>query len=202
MAGSAVAFSKPIVHQMNIQVVAVVDGEENTSQTASNNVDITQTTGAMAGNATSTDCGAASTGSAVAGSLVVVHQLNIQVIAGYVPAGGVSQDASNDAQIDQTTLAGSGNALADGNGTTVRTGNAGGMSYAFVFQRNIQIYVGTQPGLGSSEQSAANQALIDQTVAAATGEASGASDSESTSGNAKARAVDRIRQQNTQIIFD
>jgi hypothetical protein len=203
--GPAIAWDLPIVTQNNIQVVAgPPETQANSTQTATNNVDIEQMTGAMTGDATSTDCGTAITGGAMAGSLVVVHQLNVQIIAGVVPTGGVTQDASNDADIGQMTLAGSGDGAADGSGTVVKTGTAHGFTYTLVLQKNIQVYVGkgnTSPE-GSAEQIAANVAGVEQSAGAITGEALGTDDSTATTGDAKAKLVEKVRQTNRQIIVE
>lgn len=135
VAGPAVARSRAIVVQRNIQVDPFNAG----TQTATNEANVNQMTGAASGDATGTNGGMAMSGPAVATSIAVVVQVNVQVIACPFGSGAITQDASNVADIDQDVLAVSGNADADGSGSTARSGRATARSVTRVNQRNVQV---------------------------------------------------------------
>ena len=184
LAGPVVTFNEQIVVPVNVQVVASPNATaDNVSQTAQNAANVDQGTSAQSGTASGESLGVAISGPAVAGSIAVVTQLNIQVIAGWVPEGGVSQDATNAAVVSQETSAASGDAAASDGGLAI-SGVPVALSTAGVNQENVQIFVGEDPestiGVAQVGENAADVTL---THDAATGptEASGGF---ATSGNA------------------
>lgn len=196
--GPAVATNEAIVVQKSVQVVAggPRSGADNT-QTSVNYLDLNQAAIATSGDASGTDGGTASSGAATAGNLAIVHQLNVQIIAGWVPEGGLQQDAVNVADIDQTSVAASGDANATGDGSNASSGDASAFGFTFVQQRNIQIYVGrpdTASIAGSVHQSAANVATVDQVTGAISGTATASVSSTGNSGSASSSASTMIRQ--------
>lgn len=202
-AGAATALGQVQIHQINVQVIAgPKDTRENSTQTATNTANVTQTTAAISGDALASDGGRARSGNAHARSLTIIHQINIQIIAGHAPSGGVHQTASNDATVDQTTVAASGDAGASGNGSSATSGDASASSVALVKQRNFQLFVGKGPS-GSDdpvEQVASNTASIDQTTAAISGSALALDGGKAVSGDAKAKAWATVEQANKQIV--
>jgi hypothetical protein len=122
--------------------------------------------------------------------------LNIQIITGFVPVAGVTQTASNNADIDQTTVAASGNADASGTGSTANSGTASASNSAYVGQINIQMYAGGygNDSSGAVTQTASNDAAADQTTGAGSGTATATDGGQSTSGDAAAQAQDTINQ--------
>ena len=204
VAGPARALSKAIVQQINVQVVAgPKETRSNSTQTATNEANVNQTTLAASGDATGADGGVALTGSATAGSLAIVHQINIQIIAGWAPSGGVTQTASNTADVDQTTVAASGSADASGDGSVARSGDASALSVTRVHQKNIQIYVGRKPFVtdGPVVQTATNSLSVDQTTLALTGDAVAADHGVASTGDARARAFALAKQTNRQLAW-
>ncbi|MGE0059338.1 MAG: hypothetical protein AB7T32_15270 [Dehalococcoidia bacterium] len=196
IAGPATAINTPIVIQQNIQVDTT--GNANNDQTATNDATVSQDTAAGSGTATASNGGTASTGAATATSTVLILQLNIQVITGFVPEAGVSQTASNDADVHQTTVAGSGIASGDGSGSTASSGSATANNSAYIGQINVQIYSGSYGGVadtaGQITQDAMNGATVDQTTAAGTGTATATDGGEATTGDAAARAQHTVNQ--------
>ena len=196
-AGTATASAEPLIIQRNIQVLAGQANESNTTQNATNDVTLNQTSIAGSGDAAGTTGGVANSGAAGATSRAVVLQFNLQIIAGYVPEGGVTQNAANIAEIDQTTAGLSGSANADGTGSQATSGAANASSSTFLTQGNIQIYIGTRHGaFVFGPQDALNFAQIDQTTVAASGNANASSGGNSTSGEAGASNTTRISQSN------
>ena len=203
LAGAAAALGQVQIHQVNVQVIATPNNSNDTSsQTATNTATANQTTAAQSGDATSSDGSIAQTGNATAHSLTIINQINIQVIAGYTPAGGVHQTASNDATVDQTTVAQSGDATAS-DGSTARSGDADASSVAVIQQKNFQLYVGKGPSSSDDPvtQDASNTATVDQMTGAFTGAAQASGGSEAISGDAKAKAKAIVDQVNSQIAF-
>lgn len=201
-AGAATALGQVQIHQVNVQVIAgPKDTRDNSTQSATNTANATQTTAAISGDALATDGGRARSGNAHANSLTIIHQINIQIIAGHAPSGGVHQTASNDATVDQTTVAASGDAGASGSGSTAASGDATASSVAAVQQRNFQLFVGKGPSTSDDpvQQVASNTASVDQTTAAISGPAV-AIDGDAASGDAKAKARAIVDQSNTQVV--
>jgi hypothetical protein len=190
IAGPAMAMNTPIVIQQNIQVDTT--GNPNNNQTATNVANVNQDTGAMSGNADGTNGGVATSGAANAHSLAIILQLNIQVITGFVPDGGVSQTASNTVDLNQGTAAVSGNTDADGAGSSATSGGATSNSSAYLGQINVQIYSGSYGGTdttGAIEQQAANTIAAAQGTAGQTGTATASDGGTSSSGTANASSV-------------
>jgi hypothetical protein len=195
VAGAAVAINAPIVIQQNIQVDTT--GNTNNNQTATNTATVNQDTAAGSGDAAGSDGGTATSGAAVATSTAVILQLNIQIITGFVPTAGVSQTASNDATVDQTTVAGSGGADATGSGSTASSGTATANNSAYVGQINVQLYngsYGSTDTTGAAAQTATTGASAGQTTVGASGMATASDGGQSTTGNAAAQAQDTINQ--------
>jgi hypothetical protein len=204
-AGAATTTSNAGVSQLNIQIVAgQAAQQDNVVQTATNEASIDQTTLAAAGSATAAEGGIASAGSAWADSWASVQQLNIQIVAGQVPDGGITQTATNVAAIDQTTAAAAGNASATGEGSVAEAGDATASSWAFLRQVNLQVYIGTGRSnrAGAIEQTATNIGGIGQTTLAGTGNASATSGGGASTGNAGATSYDFLDQFNHQIIIE
>jgi hypothetical protein len=200
--GAAIALTNAIVHQINVQVAA---GNQqaiaNSSQTATNDAGVTQTSGAATGDASGTHGGVAMSGTSMAMSTAIILQMNIQIMALLSEDCVVDQVASNDADLDQMALAGSGTASADGAGSTAASGAASARNRALIIQRNIQIYVCRKGGDAGSQQ-AANAFAAEQAAIALTGDASAAEGSDAGSGNAAARLRDYVRQTNRQIVVN
>ncbi|MPZ50694.1 MAG: hypothetical protein GEU75_15585 [Dehalococcoidia bacterium] len=202
-AGPALAFDNAIVSQINVQAVAGGPQTEALStQTATNNATINQTTASESGDATGSNGGIASSGNARAGSLAIVQQLNVQVIACPNATEPINQTASNDATIDQTTLAASGDAAADGSGSTASSGDASARSVAFVQQRNVQVYVCRPGSAGASDQTAGNVANVAQETLAASGDADASNGGNASSGRGRSNSSSQPRQGNTQVAID
>jgi hypothetical protein len=203
--GAAIALANAIVHQINVQVAA---GNQqaiaNSSQTATNNADVTQTSAASTGDTTGSNGGMASSGTATAATTAIILQLNIQIMALLSPDCVVNQVASNDAGVGQTAIAASGEATADGMGSTAASGRASAWNRALIIQRNIQVYVCT--GHGDATEAGSQQAVNDfaqeQVAIALTGAAGASGDSTGGSGSAAARLRDSIRQTNRQIVVN
>lgn len=204
IAGPALTQANAIVHQLNVQVAAGdATAVANSSQTADNTADLNQTAVAVVGDATATEGGIATTGYAISGTMAVVLQLNIQVMALLSSDCIVTQVASNDAAIDQTAAAMSGEATADGAGSDASSGSARAFARQFSIQRNVQIYVCTGHDLGGTgEQDAANALAVGQDGVALSGNAAALSGSDAATGNARAWLSDVQRQVNRQIVID
>ena len=199
LAGPAIATNVRVVNQMNVQNVAGPAAMQgNVTQDATNTADVDQFSLAVSGDATATD-GLAATGSARAMSIVIVQQLNVQVVAGWAPSDGVSQTASNTADVGQTTVAVSGDAAADGGGSSAASGQAQAVSVTVVQQRNIQVYVGRPDVEGSVEQTAANAFSGSQLSGAITGDASATSGSQASTGDAGSMTQQQTQQTSFQI---
>ena len=180
------------VHQQDIQVVA--NQNADATQTASNTANVSQTTVAASGDATASGGGTASTGNAVASSVSVVHQMNIQVVAGNGTCT-VAQTATNTANVSQDALAVSGNASASGGGSA-SSGDATARNRSVIQQKNVQIYV--CKGSSTGTQTAANTAGVTQDTAALTGNAAASSGGTADTGDATSTADSRIKQRNAQ----
>jgi len=199
LAGPAIETNVRVVNQMNVQNVAGPAAMQgNVTQDATNTADVDQFSLAVSGDATATD-GLAATGSARAMSIVIVQQLNVQVVAGWAPSDGVSQTASNTADVGQTTVAVSGDAAADGGGSSAASGQAQAVSVTVVQQRNIQVYVGRPDVEGSVEQTAANAFSGSQLSGAITGDASATSGSQASTGDAGSMTQQQTQQTSFQI---
>src|SRR5581483_8091691 len=200
LAGPAIATNVRVVNQMNVQNVAGPAAMQgNVTQDATNTADVDQFSLAVSGDATATNGGLAATGSARAMSIVIVQQLNVQVVAGWAPSDGVSQTASNTADVGQTTVAVSGDATADGGGSSAASGQAQAVSVTVVQQRNIQVYVGRPDVEGSVEQTAANAFSGSQLSGAITGDASATSGSQASTGDAGSMTQQQTQQTSFQI---
>jgi hypothetical protein len=201
IAGPAIAFNTPIIIQHNVQVDTT--GDPDNTQTATNTAVVNQDTAAGSGSATTSGGGTATTGAAMAVSTAVVLQINIQVIAGFVPDGGVTQTASNDAEVDQTTAALSGDASGDGSGSSASSGNASASNSAHIGQINVQIYAGSyndvSDAAGQITQEAMNSASTEQATAAASGTATATDGADATTGGADAAAQFWVHQFTRQI---
>jgi hypothetical protein len=202
--GAAIALANAIVHQINVQVAA---GNQqaiaNSSQTATNNADVTQTSVAATGDTTGSNGGIAGSGDATAVSTAIILQMNIQIMALLSPDCAVDQVASNDAGLDQAAVAATGEATADGAGSTATSGRAAAWNRALIIQRNIQVYVCT--GHGSTDtgsQQAVNDFAAQQAAIALTGTAAASEGSTAGSGKAAARLRDSVRQTNRQIVVN
>jgi hypothetical protein len=199
IAGPAIAFNNPIVIQHNIQVDTT--DNPNNDQNAANDATIGQNTTAASGDASGINGGTATSGAATAISTAIVLQLNIQIITGFTPAEGVTQNASNVADVDQDTVAASGTSSADGAGSTATSGNATANNSAYLSQVNVQVYSGTPMGVdnsGTVTQTAANGGTAAQETGAGTGTATAADGSTATSGSARAYVEALISQYNWQ----
>jgi hypothetical protein len=194
--GPAMAFNRETVIQKNIQVIAGdAETKANSTQTASNDAAVTQAAGAASGDASGTNGGIAVSGAAFAGNIAVVHQMNIQVIAGR--GCDVDQVASNTAEVDQTALAVSGDASADGAGSQAQSGNASAINVDVVRQRNVQIYVCR--GDGTGQQVAGNILQDAQTSLAVSGDAVAGEGGDSSTGNASSDISSQTTQVNRQF---
>jgi hypothetical protein len=204
IAGPAVAYANAVVHQLNVQVatgdpVALA----NSSQSANNTAGVSQTSVALTGNATAEDGATATTGYAISGGLVVVIQLNIEIMALLSPDCVANQVASNDAQVDQTTAAMSGDATAAGENSNAASGNARAFARSFSIQRNVLIYVCTGRNSGSSaDQQAANELVVSQAAAGLSGSAAALDGARAGTGKARAWLSNVQRQVNRQIVID
>ena len=203
--GTAIALTNAIVHQINVQVAAGdQQAIDNSSQVATNNADVTQTSAAETGDATGSDGGMASSGNATAISTAIVLQMNIQIMALVSPDCVVDQVASNDTGVGQTAVAASGAATADGLRSTAASGSAAARNRALIIQRNIQVYVCTGHGdaTDTGSQQAVNDFAQEQVAIALTGTADASDDSTAESGSAAARLRDSIHQTNRQIVVN
>ena len=198
--GAAVAVNVPVVVQGNIQVD--VSGNPNNVQNATNNADIDQNTVAASGDPTASNGGIAVTGTAIAVSTAVVSQWNIQMIMGGTPAGGVTQNATNDAAVGQDTAGASGNSTASGGGSTATSGAATATNSAMVTQLNTQTYIGSMgiDTTGTVQQDLLNSAGVGQTTGAATGTASATGSSNASTGAAQNLTSSIIQQTGAQTV--
>jgi hypothetical protein len=198
VAGPAMTMDQAQVHQLNIQVIAGDDATKaNSTQTASNEANITQDDDAASGSATGSGAGTAQSGSALARSRALVLQLNIQVIAGV--GCSVTQTASNVANIDQSAAAVSGTATAS-DAATAQSGDARATNSAAVVQKNVQVYKCSKPSTGS--QTASNTADITQGTGAMSGSASASGGSSAASGDAAGANTQSQFQSNHQFSFN
>ncbi len=197
LSGPAIALDEAIVNQVNVQVIA---GDEatvaNSTQTATNEVNIDQTTSASSGDTDATGGGTAGSGVATAMTLAMVTQVNVQVIAGF--GCSVTQEASNVANTGQSTTADSGDATSSDEGSAT-TGNANAENLQSVYQRNVQVYFCRDVATGS--QIANNMGDFDSTVAAASGDAD-ASGGSAASGDANSTGEETHTQENRQFAFN
>jgi hypothetical protein len=198
------ASADPRVIQKNIQVDASFGDGGEVTQNASNDLTLNQTSAAAGGNASGTNGGIAAAGCPVSTTRATVVQLNLQIVAGRVPEGGVTQNASNIAVLDQTSLAAAGNAQADGTGSSATSGGASATSDLFLIQRNIQIYVGAfrWSSDGTVLQENENMAELGQTTLGISGDASAESGGSSTTGAADATNSTRLSQRNFEFLSD
>jgi hypothetical protein len=201
MSGPVITFNQPFVQQIDIQVVASPNATaDNVKQTATDNADVSQNANADVAYATTGAGGIAFTGPAVAGNLAIVQQINIQIVAGWIPSDGVSQTAGNNATVGQDTTAQAGDASAAGLGSVGVSGSAIGLSTELVQQRNIQVFVGAAPNAtGSSEQTSTNDRTVGQESLAQSGTADSLGGDISMSGAAQNILFDVGSQSNTQL---
>jgi hypothetical protein len=191
--GQAITSDLSIVQQKDIQVVAAQNADA--TQTATNTANVSQTTVAASGDATASGGGTASTGNAVASSLSVVHQMNIQVVAGNGTCT-VTQVASNTAKVSQTAVAASGDATSSGAGSAT-SGDAEAKNRSIIKQKNVQIYVCKIDG-GSGAQTASSNAGVLQDTIAVSGDATSSGAGSATSGVANASSDSTTSQKNKQ----
>jgi hypothetical protein len=198
--GPAIAVNVPVVVQGNVQVDTT--GNPNNVQNATNDAMVGQNTTAASGNPTATNSGVATSGASVAVSMAVVTQMNIQVITGGTPAGGVTQNATNDAGVGQDTATASGNTNASGGGSTATSGAAMATTSAMVTQVNTQMYIGSMgiDTTGSVQQDLQNSAGVGQANGAATGATSAMGSSTATSGSAQSLVNTIIQQTGAQTV--
>jgi hypothetical protein len=198
------ASAEPRIIQKNIQIDASFGDGGEVTQNAANDVTLNQTSAAVGGNASGTNGGAATAGCPISTTRATVVQLNLQLVAGRVPEGGITQNASNIAVLDQTSLAIAGNAQADGSGSTATSGVASAASDLFLMQRNIQVYVGAfrYSSDGAVLQENANVAELSQTTLGISGNASAGSGGNSTTGAANAANSTRLSQGNLDFLSD
>jgi hypothetical protein len=203
MTGPAISFDHVNVAQINVQVVAGgPQTEMQSTQEATNNLTVNQTTAAVSGDATGNG-GVATTGPAIAGSIVVGAQINVQIIACMNATAPIVQMATNDATVDQMTGAASGDATANGAGSDAHSGAAAAINVAVVRQRNVQVY--RCPGMdggGGSSQMAANIATATQAAAGVSGNAEASGGGSATTGRAKAGSISKFNQSNNQHASD
>jgi hypothetical protein len=201
--GSAMAMNfVPTPVQVNVQV-DTSSNPSNNLQTATNNATLDLATGAISGNPNATNGGTAATGAAMATSTAIVMQVNVQVIMGNTPIGGVTQTAANETDIDMMTLAGTGNSGADGVGSNATTGAAAASNSAVVNQANWQVYDGIGGGVdtaGSVQQSLMNNAGVSQAISSLSGIASAASGGQSSTGAVQNTAQHMLQQGSTQTV--
>jgi hypothetical protein len=124
-----------------------------------------------------------------------VTQKNIQVVAGKPGSNDSTQVAVNDADVDQLSLAESGDATA-GDGGTATSGDATAQSTADIRQLNIQIIAGKEC---SATQVAVNDADVEQVAVAASGDATATDGGTATSGDATATNDASVKQKNQQM---
>jgi hypothetical protein len=142
ISGTANAFNLAVAPQNTVQVVAVWDGtEDNCTQEASNDATINQDAAASSGDTTAGGGSLAASGQALAGNIAVAAQSNVQVIVGSC-GDGVTQSASNDADIDQLADADTGDAAA-GIWSAADSGNAASLDVDVTTQHIEQVYVDT-----------------------------------------------------------
>jgi hypothetical protein len=193
--GGADADNNAQVHQMNIQVIAGgPENEANSIQTATNEANVGQMAGAASGDTDADGGSTATSGDATAANFALVHQMNIQVIAGRGCA--VTQEASNVANLDQTALAVTGAASAS-DSSSASSGDATAGNRHVVQQKNIQVYVCKNGATGS--QVASNVADIDSMVGAATGNATSSGASTASTGDATGSSEGSVSQTNHQF---
>ena len=102
VAGPVVTLDEAIVVPITIQVIASPNATaDNAQQTATNDSTVAQNVEARSGPTAASGLGIAFSGPAVAGTILIATQINVQVIAGWVPTGGVAQDASNDLRSEE-----------------------------------------------------------------------------------------------------
>jgi hypothetical protein len=201
LSGPVVTFNEPFVQQIDIKVVASPNATpDNVKQTATDNAAVDQSTTAVPGQATATNGGVALTGPVIAGNIAIVQQINIQIVAGWIPSDGVTQTAGNNAAVGQDTTAQAGDASASGLGAAGVSGGATAISTDVVHQRNIQVFVGADPNAtGSSEQVVGNDATVGQTSLAQSGTVDSVGGGIAISGAAKDLLFEVGTQTNTQL---
>jgi hypothetical protein len=198
--GTTTTYSHAVVQQHNVQVAAGDPAALSaSSQDAFNTATVGQTDVAMSGNATA-DGGTATSGDATAGSLAVVLQLNVQVMALLSPECVAAQTATNDAQIDQTAVAATGEASSEGGDAA--SGDASASNKAVLVQRNLQVYVCKPKSGTSTTQDAAQTYVLDQAAVSASGSADGGAAGDSTSGNVASSNSSRAGQVTRQIVIE
>jgi hypothetical protein len=196
--GAAVAYTVPIVVQDNIQVIAGdAATKANSSQNASNTVTGGTTAAAVSGDASAADGAVASSGSAVAGTMAFIMQMNIQVIAGN--GCSITQDASNSYDLNQTAAAATGDASATGGGSSATSGGANAMGLAIAVQTNVQVYVCRNGTTG--QQTASNVGGADQLVGSLTRGSSASGGGSAGSGNSTSQAWNLLHQSNLQTAY-
>lgn len=188
----------PIIIQKNIVVDASINGTPDTvNQTATNSAGVSQDSTAQAGTASAPASGFAYSGGALSGGIVVVTQINVAVVAGYVPEGGVTQDASNVADVDQSAAAQGGDASAAGEDSSAYGGDATALATARVSQFNILWFVGTNPdNTESVNQAGQNAAGVTQSASAVGGDAEAGEDALAKAGGSTDLSRITVEQQN------
>jgi hypothetical protein len=197
VSGPVMTFNMETVPQINVQVIAGDQAtQDNSTQTATNTLNLNQTSAAASGDASTDGTGTATTGPAIAGNIVTGYQLNVQVIAGI--GCDVDQVASNTLDLDQQAAAVSGDATASDGGSG-GSGAATAINRAHVGQRNVQVYVCRNGSTGL--QVAENLVDYEQIAVAASGAATGNAGSASTGDDSSLNDL-RSRQSNRQIVID
>jgi hypothetical protein len=194
--GATYTQNTAIVRQNNVQVgVGDATALANSTQTATNDATVNQTSIAVAGDATSSD-GTATSGNAYAKNHAVVIQLNVQVMALLSPQCVAHQTAANEAYIDQTAIAATGNATSEGGHAS--SGDARVHNKGAVVQKNIQVHVCKPRSPGSTTQTAYNGYGAVQGTAAVSGESTAGPGSTAASGSVEATNSFRSYQRNFQ----
>jgi hypothetical protein len=199
--GGAAAFNSSHVQQMDIQVVAGTGGDEaDVDQDASNNAYVKQSASAESGDASGEEGGTAVSGTGIAGNLSILLQLNLQIVAGDIPDEGVTQYASNDANVDQKAEASSGDADGSGDGSSAATGNAEAVNVDVGRQQSLQLYVG-EPGTSEPSSQSSSKKLDDkQETKGSSGDSVADEGGEAESGDAQAYSRLSTSQESSQIV--
>lgn len=196
-AAPPITVAVPVVTQVDVKVDASINPGK-VSQTTSNAADVAQAPTATSGTATGSTGGISIAGGAISGAIGVVTQVNVEIAAGYIPSGGVTQDATNTAAVAQAPSASAGNASSTGSGGIAQSGTALSLATANVNQFNLLLFLGLDPNAtGSVAQSVANGAFVGQAPGAASGSVATSGTGLATSGVALNTSNASIPQTNT-----
>jgi hypothetical protein len=135
-------------------------------------------------------------GPTITSNQVTVPQINVQVIAGdQATRDNSTQTADNTLDLNQTAAAVTGDASADET-STATTGPATASNIVVGLQLNVQVIA----GIGCDvDQVASNTLSLDQTAAAASGDANAVNGGNASSGAASAQNMARVSQRNLQV---